>query len=77
MVAILWKGEDTPHPIPDNIITVLILVGLDEDLQMSIYRNYIKPDISSIILFIYPIYYNTTQGYKIGIYHHGYDFTTY
>ena len=32
--------------IVDNIVTVLILVGLDENLQMSIYRNYIKPDIS-------------------------------
>ena len=37
------------HPITDNIITGFILVGLDEDLQMSIYRNYIKPEIFYII----------------------------
>ena len=49
MVAILWKGEDTPHPIPDNIITRFILVVLDEYLHMYIYSNYIKPDISYII----------------------------
>ena len=49
LVAILWQGEDIPHPIPDNIITIFILVGLDQDLQMPIYINSIKPDISCII----------------------------
>ena len=49
LVARLWQGEDIPHPIPDNIITVFILVGLDEDLQISIYRNFIKPNIYCII----------------------------
>ena len=49
LVARLWQGEDTPYPITDNIIMGFILVELYEDLQMSIYRNYIKPEISYII----------------------------
>ena len=30
LVAVLWNGEDIPHEIPDNIITVFVPVGLDE-----------------------------------------------
>ena len=32
LVTRLWQGEDIPHPIPDNIITGFILVGIYEDL---------------------------------------------
>ena len=49
LVTRLLQGEDIPHPIPNNIIMIFILVDLDEDLKMSIYRNSIKPDISCII----------------------------
>ena len=43
LVVILWQGEDTPHPIPNNIITRFILVGIDEYLHMYISRNSNKP----------------------------------
>ena len=69
LVAILCQGEDTPHPIPDNIITGFILVGLDGNLQMSIYSNYIKPDISYIIctylLFITILFKGVLLGFDI------------
>ena len=69
MVARLWQEEDTPHPITDNIIIGFIFVELYEDLQMSIYRNYIKPEISYIIfaylMFIKIIFKGMQLGFDI------------
>ena len=67
LVVILWHVEDTPHPIPDNIITGFILVGLDEDLHKSINRNPIKTDISYIICAYLLFIKIPFKGMKIGI----------
>ena len=50
LVARLWQVEEILHPIPDNISTVFILVELDEDLKISTYIIYIKPEISCCML---------------------------
>ena len=50
LVVRLCQVEEILHPITDNIITVFILVGLDEELQMSMYRNSIKPEIFCCML---------------------------
>ena len=50
LVTRLWQVEGMPHPIPDNIIKVFILVVLDEYLQISIHRNSIKHETSCCML---------------------------
>ena len=50
LVVRLWQVQDLPHPIPDDFITVFILVRLDKDLQMLIYINNIKPVTSCCML---------------------------
>ena len=42
LVARLFQGRYIPHPIPDNILTEFILLGLGGDFQISVYRNSIK-----------------------------------
>ena len=68
-VPILWQGDVIPRPIPENIITGFFLVWLDDDLQMSINSNYIKPVISFIIfaylLFITIIFKGVQLGFNI------------
>ena len=50
LVARIWQVENIPHPTPHNILMGFILLELDEDLQMFLYRNYIKLSRSCIII---------------------------
>ena len=55
----VWKGEYTPHPITDNMLTSLILVGLDGYFWLSFPRNSIKLSRACILracLHVFPFY---------------------
>ena len=38
----VWQGEETPHPIPDHMLTELTIVRLDGNWWLSLPRNTIK-----------------------------------
>ena len=50
LVVRVRQGENIPHPIPDHMITSLILVGTDNNLYILFPINAVKFNIAFILL---------------------------